>query len=196
MKTRKIASSLPLLAGIALGIVSLTVPFLLAKHSIFTGENKYTVDNYLFFLWGKYYTVVGTKQIISQWVMYDFGDFPMYAMVSIIIGIIVGAMSLIVGRGVILNVKGRALKLKLDVNPLWFQMASIALLLFSFLYMNEAKNSLYYSLTSANYEIENGPYFEFLAGSIAAFVISAAMTGIRFVKEEIKEKNKQSLQTA
>ena len=195
MKTKTIASSLPLLAGIALGIVSLSIPFLIANHWITTGTGRYNVDNYLFFFWGKYYTVTGTQQIMSQMVMYDLGDFPIYAMVVVAVGIIVGALSTIAGRGLIINVKGRVLSIKLDVNPLWLQTAAVGILLFAYLYMGQAIKGFEQVLLMANYEITNGPAFDFLAGSIVAFVISTVMTGLKFWKEETKKEQLEKMKT-
>jgi len=184
MKTKKVASSLPLLAGIGLGIVSLTVPFLLANHYIWAEGVRYSADNYLFFFWGKYYTVAGTNTIESRMITYDFGDFPMYAMVTIIIGLIMGLVSMFAGRGLILSLKGREVKLKLDTNPVWLQTAAVALVLASYLYMNEASKALTRGLEMANYVVEYGPSFDFLLGSLVAFVMSTLMTAAKFLKSE------------
>lgn len=186
MNVKTKAASLPLLAGIVLGAASLAVPFLLANHYIYVGDRRYSADSYIFFFWGKYYTVTGTKMILSSLVTYDFGDFPVYAMIAIIIALIAGALSFFAGRGLVLNVKGRTLKLKLDINPLWLQMSSIALLLLAYLYMGNATKFLEARLLGDNYEIEKGPSLDFLAGSIGVFVVSALMTAIRSLKEERK----------
>lgn len=184
MKTKTIASSLPLLAGIALGAAALFTPFLVANHWILTGTGRYNVDNYLFFFWGKYYTVTGANSIASMMIMYDMGDFPMYAMILIVLGIITGASSILAGRGVVLNIKGRVLKMKLDVNPVWLQAASVAMLLLSYLYMGIAVKGLDTMLLKGNYELTSGPALDFLAGSMFAFIMSMVLTGWKFLKEE------------
>lgn len=176
MKTRKVAAFLPLISSVGMGIVSLAVPFLLANHYIFAEGIRYSADNYLFFLWGKYYTVAGSKMIQSKMVMYSLGDFPMYAMIAIIIGILFAVISMFAGRGIILNIKGRVLKLKLDTNPIWLQVMSLAFLLGSYLYLNEASKALTYALVKNNYVVEIGPSIDFLLGAILAIVMTMVMT--------------------
>lgn len=182
MKTKKIASTLPLLAGIALGIVALSTPFLLANHYIFVEDTRYSADNYLFFFWGKYYTVSGEKMIQSAMTYYDLGDFPVYPMAAIIIALILGVISMFGGRGLILNVKGREVRLKLDINPIWLQTYSAALLILAYTYMNDAVMSLIILLQVNNYVVEFGPSMDFLLGSMVAIIISAVMTAIKFLK--------------
>jgi hypothetical protein len=186
MKTRKVAAFLPLMASIGLGIVSLAVPFLLANHYIFADGTRYSADNYLFFLWGKYYTVAGANMIQSKMVMYSIGDFPMYALVTVIIGLLFGIISMFAGRGIVLNIKGRTLKLKLDTNPVWLQIASFAFLLAPYLYLNEASKALAYALIVNNYIVESGPSIDFLLGSLVAMAITIAMTIAKSWKENRK----------
>ena len=197
MKTKKVASVLPLLTGIGLGIVSLAVPFLLANHYIWADGKRYSADNYLFFFWGKYYTVAGTKMIQSQTVMYDFGDFPVYAMVAVVIGLALAAIAFFGGRGLILNIKGRELKMKLDYNPIWLQIYSTGLLLIAYIYMNEATKSLIPVLEINNYTIDYGPSFDFLLGSIIAMVLSVVMTTVKYLKtKNINTDMKRNIQKA
>lgn len=184
MKTRKVAAMLPLLAGIGLGIASLAAPFLIANHYVMAEGKRYTADNLLFFFWGKYYTVAGANLVQSQTDVYDFGDFPVYAMAVIIIGLILGAMSMLGGRGIILNIKGRVLKLKFDTNPVWLQMFAAILILLSYVYMSNATGILTTQLQMANYVVENGPSTDFLLGSVAALIISTVMTAVKFLKEK------------
>jgi hypothetical protein len=183
MKTRKVAAMLPLLAGIGLGIAALAVPFLVANHYIMAEGKRYAADNLLFFFWGKYYTVAGANLIQSQIDVYDFGDFPIYAMAVIIIGLILAVVSMFGGRGVILNIKGRVLKLKLDTSPIWLQMFATILILLSYIYMNDATGILTTQLQMANYTVENGPSTDFLLGSIIALIISTTMTAVKFLKD-------------
>lgn len=197
MKTKKVATVLPLLAGIGLGIVSLAVPFLLANHYIWAEGKRYSADNYLFFFWGKYYTVAGTKMIQSQMVMYDFGDFPTYAMIAVVIGLVLAAISFFGGRGLILNIKGRELKMTLDYNPIWLQIYSTGLLLIAYIYMNEAiKSILMPALQTNNYVIDYGPSFDFLLGSIIAMSLSVVMTTVKYLKTKnnIKPDIKRNVQ--
>lgn len=194
MKVKKVAAFLPLMTSIGLGIVSLVVPFLLANHYIFADGTRYSADNYLFFLWGKYYTVAGTKMIQSKMVMYSLGDFPIYAMISIAIGLLLGTLSMISGRGIVLNVKGRTLKLKLDTNPIWLQIASFAFLLAPYLYLNEASKALAYALIIDNYIVESGPSIDFLLGSMLAMAITIIMTTSRLWKEN-RSAQQQSINT-
>lgn len=186
MKTRKVAAFLPLMTSIGLGIVSLAVPFLLANHYIFADGTRYSADNYLFFLWGKYYTVAGAKLIQSKMVMYSLGDFPMYTMIVVIIGLLFGVLSMFAGRGIVLNIKGRMLKLKLDTNPVWLQITSFALLLASYLYLAEASKALAYALVVNNYVTEQGPSIDFLLGSILAMILTIVLTIAKSWKESRK----------
>lgn len=194
MKTRKVAAFLPLMASIGLGIVALAVPFLLANHYIFADGTRYSADNYLFFLWGKYYTVAGTKMIQSKMVMYSLGDFPMYAMAAVVIGLLFGVISMFAGRGVVLNIKGRTLKLKLDTNPVWLQIVSFAFLLAPYLYLNEASKALAYALIINNYVVESGPSIDFLLGSLIAMAITVAMTIAKSWKEN-RNSQQQNINT-
>lgn len=184
MKTRKVAAMLPLLAGIGLGIASLALPFLIGNHYVMSDGKRFTADNLLFFFWGKYYTVAGANLIQSQADMYDFGDFPVYAMAVIIIGLILAAVSMFGGRGIILNIKGRVLKLKLDTNPVWLQMFATILIFLSYVYMNNASEILTFQLQANNYAVEHGPSTDFLLGSIVALTISTVMTAVKFLKEK------------
>ncbi len=184
MKTKKITASLPLLACVLLGIASLGVPFLMANHYIYVGDTRYSTDNYLFFLWGKYLTVVGTQQISSATTMYDLGDFPVYAMILIIMAIAIASVSIFSGRGLILNIRGRVLKIRLDMNPLWFQVTGVALLLIAYVYLGDGAKMLEATLLRSNYEIQNGLSFDFLLGSLVSLVMSSFITGIKFLKDK------------
>lgn len=186
MKTKKVAAFLPLLTSIGLGIVSLAVPFLLANHYIFVEGTRYSADNYLFFLWGKYYTVTGANLIQSKMIMYSFGDFPMYAMIAVVIGLLFGIVSMFAGRGIVLGLKGREFKFKLDINPIWLQITSFALLLASYLYMSEASKALAFALTKNNYMVGYGPSIDFLLGSMLAMVLTVVMTIMKLRKENRK----------
>lgn len=191
MKTKKIAGLLPSLASIGLGIVSLMVPFLLANHYIFTEGKRYSVDNYLFFFWGKYYTVVGSKIIQSKTVMYDFGDFPVYVMIVIVVALVLMAMSIFGGRGLVLNIKGREVKLKLDYSPLWLQIYAFGLLLIAYIYLGNATEMLTGVLEINNYTVERGPSFDFLLGSLIAAVISIVIIATKYLKTKNDVKNIQ-----
>ncbi len=182
MKTKRYGSILPLVAGIAFGIVALAVPFLLANHYIMVEGKRYSTDNYLFLYWARYYTVTGTNLIQSQMDTYDFGDFPVYAMIVIIIGLILAVISMFAGRGIILNIKGREIKIKLDINPLWLQMAAAVLVIVSHIYMTGATEVLATTLKMDNYVVENGPSMDFLLGSAIALAISTIMTTVKFLK--------------
>lgn len=182
MKTKKVALVMPLLASIGFGIISLAVPFLLANHYIWAEGKKYSADNYLFFLWGKYYTVAGSKMIQSQMVMYDFGDYSIYAMIGIIIGLILATISIFGGRGLILNIKGREFKLKIDTNPIWLQIYAALLFAIAYVYMREGTRDLITALLINNYIVEYGPSLDFLLGSIVAIVISVSITAAKYLK--------------
>jgi len=188
MKTKKAASMLPLLAGIGFGIIALASPFLLANHYVWAQGVRYSADNYLFFFWGKYYTVAGEKLIQSSTVLYDLGDFPVYAMGAVIIGMISGAVSLLGGRGLMFTIKGRTFKAKLDFNPILLQFSAFAFVLMSYLYMNNASKILVIALMKANYVVDYGPSFDFLLGSILMFSVSTIVTAVKFLKEN-KSKN-------
>ena len=60
----------------------------------------------------------------------------------------------------------------------------MALVLASYLYMNEASKALTRGLEMANYVVEYGPSFDFLLGSLVAFVMSTLMTAVKFLKSE------------
>lgn len=190
MKTKKVAAMLPLLAGIGLGIAALAGPFLVANHYVMSEGKRFVADNIIFFFWGKYYTVAGANLIQSQMVTYDFGDFPVYTMIVIIIGLILGAISMFGGRGVILNIKGREVKIKLDTNPVWLQMFATILITLSYIYINDASNVLIDALRRSNYAAEHGPSIDFLLGSVVALAISTVMTAVKFLKERNKEDSK------
>lgn len=190
MKNRKLSVSLPLLACIILGLSALGAPFLIANHyvSVYaSGPNsniRYNVDNYVFFLWGKYYTVTGTQQILSQIVTYDLGDFPLYTMILIIVSLVLAAFSIFCGRGLVVNVKGKVLKLRIDVNPLWFQAPAFVLLLVSYVYLGDGTKMLDIWLLKNNYEVQNGMVLDLLSGSIIALAITLVMTAIKLKKED------------
>jgi cytochrome c biogenesis protein CcdA len=183
MKTKRVASMLPLLVGIGLGIAALASPFLSANHYIFAEGKRYTADHLLFFFWGKYYTVAGANAIQSQMDTYDFGDFPVYAMAVVALGLILGIVSMFGGRGIVLNIKGRILKLKLDINPVWLQMFATIFVILSYIYMNGATSVLIRELQMDNYASEYGPSVDFLLGSAIALCISTIMTATKFLKE-------------
>ncbi len=189
MKTKKISISLPLLACIVLGITSLAMPFLVASHYVYlysgdTNSNtRYNVDNYIFFLWGKYYTVTGTQQILSQTVMYDLGDFPVYVMIMVTGALVLAVASVFCGRGLVVNVKGKILKLRMDVNPLWFQGSAIAFLFVSYVYLGYGVKMLDTWLLQNNYEVQNGLTQDLLSGSIVALAVTLIMTAIKSRKE-------------
>jgi hypothetical protein len=142
--------------------------------------------------------VAGSKMIQSQTVMYDFGDFPIYAMAAIVIGLALAAIAFFGGRGLILNIKGRELKMKLDHNPIWLQIYSTGLLLIAYIYMNEATKSLIPVLQINNYVIDYGPSFDFLLGSIIAMSLSVVMTTVKYLKTKnnIKTDTKPNVQKA
>ncbi len=191
MKTKRVASMLPLLAGIGMGIAALASPFLSANHYVFAEGKRYTADHLLFFFWGKYYTVAGANAIQSQMDTYDFGDFPLYTMAVIVLGLILGAVSMFGGRGIVMNVKGRILKLKLDINPLWLQLFATIFVVLSYIYMTDATRILSTALEMDRYVPEDGPAVEFLLGSSVALAISTIMTATKFLKGDSKiEENK------
>lgn len=196
MKTRKVAAFLPLLASIGLGIVSLAVPFLLANHYIWVEGERHPADNYLFFLWGKYYTVAGAKLIQSKMVLYTFGDFPMYAMITIIIGILFAVLSMFAGRGIVLGFKGREFKFRLNTNPVWLQITSFTLFLAAYMYMNEATKALSATLIKSNYIVEHGPAIDFMLGSMIALVLTIIMTIMKLRKESRKAQLQISTQSS
>jgi len=184
MKTKKVAASLPLMAGIILGAIGLTMPFLRADHYIYVdATTRNSVDNYQFFFWGKYYTVAGSKAVLSKMVLYDFGDFPVYAMAAIILALVLAAASIFAGRGLVMSVKGKELKLKLDINPIWFQIPAATLIALSLVYMNEGIKLLGLVLEQNLYVVETGVAIDFLLGSVASLVIATIMTATRFLKE-------------
>lgn len=191
MKRKKVSAVMPLLAGIGLGIVSLALPFLLANHYIWAEGKRYSADNLLFFFWGKYYTVAGTKMIQSKMVMYDLGDYPIYAMITIAIGLVLAAISIFGGRGIILNIKGREVKFKFDTNPIWLQTYSVLLLIIAYIYMNNATEYLVNTLERDNYFVEYGPALDFLLGSLIAMVTSIVMTTVKYMRTKNDTKNKQ-----
>ncbi len=195
MKTKRVASMLPLLAGIGMGIAALASPFLSASHYIFAEGKRYTADHLLFFFWGKYYTVTGSNLIKSQMEIYDFGDFPIYTMAVVIIGLILGIVSTLGGRGIVLNIKGRILKLKLDTNPVWFQMFATIFVALSYIYMNNATGKLATVLLIDNYIPEYGPSIDFLLGSAVALAISTIMTASKFLREGSKIGSKNDSKT-
>jgi hypothetical protein len=195
MKTKRVASMLPLLAGIGLGIAALASPFLSASHFIMADGKQYTADHLLFFFWGKYYTVAGANNIQSQMDMYDFGDFPIYTMIVVIFGLVLGAVSMFGGRGIVLNVKGRMLKLKLDINPVWLQLFATIFVLLSYIYMTDATRILSYNLRMDNYVPESGPSVDFLLGSALALGISTVMTAVKYMKGDNKIEDKKTQPT-
>lgn len=194
MKTKKIAASLPLIAGIILGVIGLTLPFAKADHWIFVETTRYNVDNYLFFFWGKLYTVTGAKAQMSKMILYDFGDFPVYVMITIALALIFAAASIFAGRGLVLNVKGREFKLKLDINPLWLQIPATLLIIFSIIYLDGATKDLARLLAANNYIMTGGPAIEFLLGSIVAMTIAAIMTAVRLLRDRKDQKDKKDMQ--
>lgn len=184
MKTKRVASMMPLLASLGFGIIALVTPFLLANHFIVVDNKNYNVDNYLFFFYAKYYTVTGVNMVQSQTILYDFGDFPIYAMAAIIIGMILEVASIFGGRGIVLNIKGRELKIKLDTNPVYLQVFGLVMLTMSYIYLGRGSALLGLDLQLNHYVVENGPAIEFLFGSIIALCVSTVMTAAKYLKEE------------
>jgi MFS-type transporter involved in bile tolerance (Atg22 family) len=195
MKTRRVASMMPLLASIGFGIIALATPFLVANHYIMVDNKSYNVDNYLFFFYAKYYTVTGVNMIQSQTAVYDFGDFPIYSMAAIIIGMALEVASIFGGRGIVMNVKGRVLKMKLDTNPVYLQVFGLAMLIMSYIYLGRGSALLGLDLEFNNYVVENGPAVEFLFGSIIALSIATIMTGAKYLKEEKSLKKNAKVST-
>jgi len=176
------ASMLPLITGIAMAIASLNMPWLTANHYRIIEGVRYSVDSYLFFFWGKYYTVTGSKLSQSYTTVYSLGDFPIYAMVAIAIAILLGAISFFGGRGTILNIKGRELKLRFSMNPIWLLASSSILLILSYIYMKEAAYQVIIPLEMNRYTVEYGPSLDFLLGSIVAFMVTTVMTAVSTIK--------------
>ena len=110
-------------------------------------------------------------------------------MAIIALGLILGAVSMFGGRGIILNIKGRILKVKLDINPVWLQMFATIFVVLSYIYMTNAIGVLEAALLRDRYVSESGPSLDFLLGSVAALAISTIMTAAKFLKDDSKEEN-------
>lgn len=154
------------------------------------------IDNVAYFLWGHQYTVSGPKVSQSQFVAYNWEDFPFYSMILVIIAIIIGVLSLAHGRGTNMVIKGREIKLKVSTNPLVLLTISAILISIAAIYLYFAANATVIPLLKEyNYNIvEYGYGLKFMVVSVVAFLISIVMTLFDYRKQEKEEQKREEQQ--
>lgn len=185
-------SVLPLVVGMALAAISTSIPWLTANHYQELFGKKEVVDNYVYFLWGHIYKVIGTKQMLSTTTIYDYRDFPFIAMIFIAIALLLGIVSLFGGRGAVLNIRGKELKWSSKMNPGYFTLIGSAILLLAWYYMQTApKQHLLQILEGRQYVPEFGPSLDYMLGASIAYAVATFMTFYKTNKNEaIKEGKK------
>lgn len=189
------ASALTLIVGIALAIVSLSMPWMVANHYVDVGGKKEVADNYVFYLWGQRYTVIGTKLIQSVTDLYDYRDFPFYSMAAVVIAIALGAFTFLANRGTIINIRGKVIKLKATFNPIIPLAIASMLLLFAWWYVQDSSLIVVEGLKLKAYVIEQGPSLDFLILSFIAYLVTIVTTGLKTIKKPA-EKVEQTKSTS
>lgn len=174
------APVLPLLAGIALGIVSLTMPWLVArKYQEALGQTVIT-ERYMYFLWGHSYTVFGkegvTQTFNTNYIQNIFQgiDFPLISMLLILVSVILGLVSFLGGRGTVINLRSKQVMIKPFQNPIPVLAVSTILPLLAWYYLQMGA-PVVMNLHSG-FEILNGPANEFMLGSFIAFGLTTLIT--------------------
>jgi preprotein translocase subunit Sss1 len=188
----------PTIFAILMAVLSLGVPtpggisgtpWLTAIHQQTMPDGQVAdVDNIAYFLWGHQYTVAGPKAVQSQFVAYNWEDFPFYSMITVIVAIIIGALSLTPGRGTNIVIRGREIKLKVSTNPLTLLAISASLISIAAIYLYSSANvAVLPVLAEYNYNIvEYGYGIKFMVVSVVGFLISIVMTHLDY-KKQIKE---------
>lgn len=184
------APVLPLTIGIVLGAISLTMPWLAARKYQEALGQTVVVERYLYFLWGHSFTVYGkedfTQTFYTNYIQNIFNgiDFPVISMLLIIISIVLGLVSFLGGRGTIINLRSRQIRIKPFQNPVLVLIVSALLPLAAWYYL-QLGATIVKGLHS-NYEITNGPANEFMLGSFIAFALTALITFARERRERLE----------
>ncbi len=163
--------------GIPIPTTTTGTPWLVAHHQQTLPDGQtYDVDTVGFFLWGQQYTVVGTKMIQTNYIRYDFRDFPIYSFILMLIGVISGILALTVNR---------TYRLKLDKEYIWINKVDpvMPLLAATFAtglatyYLFVASSAVVIpALANSNY-VSNYSYgIQFMAMSFVAFTVSLILT--------------------
>jgi hypothetical protein len=180
----------PTIFAIALAILGLGVPipgstygtpFMVAYHQQTMPDGTVAnVDTIGFYLWGQQYTVVGTKEIQSNYVRYDQRDYPFYSFILMVTGIITGALALTVDRIYTLDLRslgGKEYVWQNRIKPIYPLIVSVISTAFATFYLFVATSQVVIpALANSNY-ISNFSYgIHFMTISILAFSVSLYMT--------------------
>lgn len=174
------APVLPLLLGVVLGIVSLTMPWLVARRYQDALGQTVVVERYMYYLWGHSYTVYGKEDVIqtiySNYLQNIFQgiDFPLISLILILISIVLGLVSLLGGRGTIITIRSKQIRIKPFGNPLFALLISAILPLLAWAYL-QSSTSVVMEIHPA-FEIIHGPASDFMLGSFVAYLLTAAIT--------------------
>lgn len=182
------APVLPLLLGVILGIVSLTMPWLVARRYQDAVGQTVIVERYMYYLWGHSYTVYGKEDVIQTFYSYYLQnifqgiDFPVIAMGLILISIVLGLVSFLGGRGTIISMRSKQIRIKPFQNPLFALMISAILPLLAWVYLLSGMTVI--KELHPAFEIIKGPANDFMLGSFIAYLLTAAITYKRMRDEK------------
>lgn len=184
--------------GVPLPGTTYGTPFMVAVHQqIMSDGTTANVDTIGFFLWGQQYTVVGTKEIQSNYVRYDYRDYPFYSFVAMVIAIICGLLALTVDRTYRINLLKIGLNVKEYVwvnriKPIYPLIIATISTVFATGYLFLATNGIVIpSLSNSNYIASFSYGVQFMTISIIGFLASLIMTyrASKGVPEEIRTSN-------
>ncbi|MBW6470723.1 MAG: hypothetical protein K0A90_05815 [Methanosarcinaceae archaeon] len=170
------AAVLPLMLGIALAVVSLTMPWMIAQHSQVIAEQDQTVDTLVYYMWGQEYTVNGPRTVLSNSVIYDYKDFPFYGMLATITAIGLGALTILSGRGTVIHARGHEFKFRAKFNPIIMLLIASVLMIFTWWYLQISAQGIIPMIEGKGYIVRDGPSMDFLLGGFASFSIATIMT--------------------
>lgn len=152
-------------------------PWLVAVHNQTMSDGQVAqVDTLGFFLWGQQYTVVGTKMIQNQFVVYDGRDFPFYSMILMIIGIIAGLIAITVDRTYRIKLD-REYILTNKLNPVYPLLVAVVTTGMSTLYLFLTSMSLVIPMFVNSGYITRFSYgIQFMFVSVVGFSIALLLT--------------------
>lgn len=187
------APVLPLLLGVILGIIALTMPWLVARRYQEALGQTVTVERYMYYLWGQSYTVYGKEGMQQTFytnyfqTIFEGIDFPAISMALVLISIILGIVSILGGRGTIINLRSKQIKIQPFKNPVVPLSVSAILTLMAWYYLRLGAPVIWN--IHSNLEVMYGPANEFMLGSFFAFTLTAIITYKRIRDERLRNKD-------
>jgi hypothetical protein len=195
----------PTIFAIAIAILGLGIPipgttygtpFMVAVHQQTMADGTIAnVDNIVFYLWGQQYTVVGTKEIQSNYIRYNQEDYPFYSFILMVIGLIGGLVALTVDRTYRVNfadLGGKEYVWQNRVKPIYPLLVSLISITFATLYLFVATTQVVIpALANSNYIASFSYGLQFMTISVIGFLASLIMTyrASKGVQEEIRTSN-------